>query len=71
MPERGGLGAVAGAGPGLWRGVSLGALGAGGKPFREHMLISQVFPEPLLCAGQCFCPMVTMKSWSCLLKAEW
>lgn len=43
-----------------WRGVDVGGLGAGGTPFMEHMLIPQVFLEPLLCAGQCFCPTVTM-----------
>lgn len=41
---------------GLWQrrggwavGVDLGSLGAGGKPFREHLLIAQVFIEPLFC----------------------
>lgn len=49
MTERGGLGAVVG-----------GGLGDAGKPFREHVLIPQVFVEPLLCDGQCSCLTVTM-----------
>lgn len=41
------VGAGLGSGHPEW--ADLGGLGAGGKPFREHLLIPKVFVEPLPC----------------------
>ena len=53
-----------------WRGGCVVGLGTRGKPFREHMLIPEVFIEPLLCAGWCFCLTVSLTVLVLPLKGE-